>query len=330
MITSFPTIVRDLEQLELAAELLDRKTPTAARLALILIDNVMEGIAVRIIKHKFAVDAYVGRAVGFKYPPRTRKRITSDFDSKVSFLAVTDAGVVDREAAEAAKRIHSFRNESYHHVRYHEDVIEHVARKYFEYACRVCSRSHGNVMVDMSCNEPLFARHGFTDASQYPDGANSILACLAKGRSCEHNDLAQALAGNLSRRIGETIGQVDSLAKEPYGLPVEDTLRHIQFYANDRTERQVEADDRTTEWFQRRTREWEDELAAYQPHVKYTTLGKWCQSARALKNERQTSVLLAKYRNIDDQFTPIEDVVSDAVAAHEAYVDNEVNRMRGN
>ncbi len=39
---------------------------------------------------------------------------------------------------------------------------------------------------------------------------------------------------------------------------------------------------------------------------------------------------LTKYKCIDDSFTPIEDVVIDAGVAYDEYVNNEVDRMRGN
>ncbi len=218
MTTPLPTIIRDLEQLELAAEQLDRKTPAAARLALILTDNVMEGIGVRTIKHRFAFDAYVGRAMGFKYPPAKRKQIMSDFGSQMNFLATADVGFLSGDAADGFKRCHSFRNESYHHVRYHEDVIEPIARKYFEHVCEVCERSYGNIMMDMARTEPFLAKHGFTDVKQYADAVKVILTKLPSSRKCSHADLATSLADNLSRRIQRTIASVDSLAQEPYEL----------------------------------------------------------------------------------------------------------------
>lgn len=330
MATPLPTILRDLEQLELAAEQLDRKTPAAARLALILTDNVMEGIAVRIIKHKFAFDAYIGRAMGFKYPPAKRKRIMSEFGSQMNFLASADVAFLSNKAADGFKRCHSFRNESYHHVRYHEHVIEPIARKYFEHVCEVCQRSHGDIMMDMARTEPFLAKHGFIDVMQYADAVKAILTKLPSGRKCPHPDLAKSLADNLRHRIRRTIESVDSLAEEPYGLSPGETLRHVQFYAIDRMERNVEDDDGTAEWFQRREKEWEDELSAYNPPVKYTTLQKWNQSARTLKNESDIDVLLTKYKCIDDSLTPIEDVVTDAGVAYDEYVNNEVDRMCGN
>jgi hypothetical protein len=229
MTTPLKEIIRDLEQLELAADQLDKKTPAGARLALILTDNTVEGIAIRIAKHKFALDAYVGRAVGFKYPPSVREKISEDFGEKMKFLASQNVQFLSKKAASAFKVLHSFRNDSYHHWRYHEDVIEPIARKYFRLACDVYARSYGDILIDMGRTEPFMERYGFTEPLAYHEGAKAILAGFPTGKECSHQELAKALSDNLSRRVKDTIDQIDSLAEEPYQLAPEETFRRIQF-----------------------------------------------------------------------------------------------------
>ena len=49
-------IVKDIEQLEVAGDLIDKDAPTTSRLALFLIDNFAELIMNRIALYEFAIN----------------------------------------------------------------------------------------------------------------------------------------------------------------------------------------------------------------------------------------------------------------------------------
>lgn len=68
-------IVKDIEQLEVAGDLIDKNTPTTSRLALFLIDNFAELIMYRRALYEFAHDDQWKTMRSSKYSSEKRKDI---------------------------------------------------------------------------------------------------------------------------------------------------------------------------------------------------------------------------------------------------------------
>ena len=65
------TILPQFEQLEQAAELLDKCSPACARLALILVDNIAEVVMYQRARHEFAMDRAFGEVIRACAEPRS-------------------------------------------------------------------------------------------------------------------------------------------------------------------------------------------------------------------------------------------------------------------
>ena len=130
------TILPHFEQLEQAAELLDKCSPACARLALILVDNMAEVVMYQRTRDEFATDRAFSGSRPPKYLPNKRRDVLWDFDAKVNFVH-DDIRIIDADDAKFLKFGHTVRNEAYHKYEYHRDVIIPGARTYFGMVCRL-------------------------------------------------------------------------------------------------------------------------------------------------------------------------------------------------
>jgi len=87
-------IRKDVEQLEVAGELLDRDTPSTARLALFLIDNVAELMMYRRARCEFAKDSSWERVRTPRHAPKKKRDVLEYFSDKVNFF-VNDVKLVE-------------------------------------------------------------------------------------------------------------------------------------------------------------------------------------------------------------------------------------------
>ena len=80
-------IKKDIEQLEIAAELLDKNSPTGARLSLFLLDNLAELLMYNSVRMEFAWDDQFASVRPPKCSANKRRKIMDYFNDKVNFLA---------------------------------------------------------------------------------------------------------------------------------------------------------------------------------------------------------------------------------------------------
>ncbi|MDD3926191.1 MAG: hypothetical protein PHT33_05995 [bacterium] len=128
-----------VEQLDLAAEQLQRRLPAFARFALILTDNVMELVLHRHARQVMKRSALWGLSTLPKYSEKEKARVLGQrFDEKVKF-AKKDKVILPDEAA-FILICHSYRNQLYHQGLIHEGIIVDIAWHYHELVCSVIPR----------------------------------------------------------------------------------------------------------------------------------------------------------------------------------------------
>jgi hypothetical protein len=79
-------IKKDIEQLEEASHQLGKRTPTGARLALLLLDNLTELFMYKKVRLIFAQDSQFEPSLPPKHPISKREKILEHFNEKVNFL----------------------------------------------------------------------------------------------------------------------------------------------------------------------------------------------------------------------------------------------------
>jgi hypothetical protein len=261
------------------------------------------------------------------------------FNDKVNFL-LSEIAVIEADDAAFLKFGHSLRNEAYHKETYRYDVIIPATQTYLGIVCRLY---------------PLIRAGGFTWPLPLPEAESEFLKryaisgpfefsskdleriCdeVAAKRDCDPSQLAAALSRNLVRRLKEILGTdeetglLEYLARESTEdqTSIDDVLRRIMFVDSYVPET---GPPQTDEGFRRAIERWESEFAKFRPAVSVKTLRRWRQTAQSLASENNPGKVAERYTSIDLDFSPIEELVHQAVAEFDEWVNNEVDRMRGN
>jgi len=134
-------IKKHIEQLEEAARQLDKRTPTGARLALLLLDNVIELLMYD--KIIFSAHDYFLPVKPPMYRSKKTKDTTKEFTSMVTFLVESKREIdfdIDFDEGEVLKVGHIFRNEAYHNGIIRDQIILDITLHYFEVVCRLFPR----------------------------------------------------------------------------------------------------------------------------------------------------------------------------------------------
>jgi hypothetical protein len=95
-------IKKDIEQLEEASHQLSKRTPTGARLALLLLDNLAELFMYKKVRLIFVHDSQFEPSLTPKYPIGKREKILEHFNEKVNFL-VSETKDIEQDEGEVIK-----------------------------------------------------------------------------------------------------------------------------------------------------------------------------------------------------------------------------------
>ena len=306
-------IRKDIEQLQIAGDLIDRRTPTTARLALFLIDNVMELAMWRVVRLVFAYDSVPWRAEAPKYSASKRGKIKADFKKRVGFLC-EELGKIAASDAKVLRVGHDLRNESYHNGQVRDIVVGPLVQTYFQVACRLYpSLWLGDFAFSHHSEITSFLKEFGLDGSMIDqDVLRTICSRLAQGRACPTVDLANAIADHLTQRIEETMQCLNDLASARPGGAPGDALKWVQFH-----EAGIPAFERQRKTFAEWCQRVESEFAAFRPKVTLSTLQRWSAEAEQLRSARYAGPLVDTFWQIDVQFLPIENAVTEAILAYE-------------
>lgn len=321
------SIVPHLEQLEQAAKLLDKASPPYARLALILVDNVVEVAMYHRVRHEFAKDqAYHGFRPP-KYAPKKRHDVLENFNAKVNFVCA-QIDIIDTDNGRFLKFAHSLRNEAYHKDEYHKDVIVPVAQTYLGMACRVLPQvSTSSVVYSGSQSERTFLdRHGLPNAHDLlTGGLERICDQLAAKHTCELGELASALSRNLVRRIDAIIGTEEETGyletlidgQSQGGTDTDKVLKRILFVDGYQPNA---GPAQTDEEFRRAIKRWESEFAKFKSPASIKTLQKWRKTAHGLTAGVSPGKQAECYGSIEQDFSKIEEPVHQAIQEFDEWV----------
>ena len=194
------------------------------------------------------------------------------------------------------------------------------------------------VVSSLSQSEQAFLeQRGLSDSMDLLSGGlERICNELAHDRTCTPGDLAAALSLNLTRRIDEILGTdeetgfLETLMDGGGDRPtnINDVLKRILFVNS--YEAEARPGQPTDEEFRRAMKKWEREFEKFTPRASVETLRKWRATAQSLASENNPGKVAERYTSIDQDFSRIEELVHQAVQEFDEWVNNEVDRMRGN
>ena len=310
-----------IEQLEEAGRLLDKGTPTYARLALMLLDNLADVFMFTRIRHEFAFDSRSWRVGPPKYSAEKRKKIMAKFAKKVSFL-FAELQVLDFDDGEILKVGHQFRNEAYHRGEVREAIILDVVKSYLGVVGRLIPLLWTGSYAYSGDEVPRFLEKYGLDASHIDeDILGTLCTSILSGRTCTAEELAGTLSQDLLRRVEDFLEGLDILAQDGYiGGPSEEVLKGLQFHQYFLEEYQA-PDGNDHDSFVKYHKDRKEWLKAYRPPVTLAVIEHWKRKAERIHKCSRPGASLRDYSNLDRDIHPLEDLVDEAIAYCEMEID---------
>ncbi len=316
-------IVKDIEQLEVAGDLIDKKTPTSSRLALFLIDNFAELVMHKICLYEFARDDQWKNMKQCKYSAKKRNDLKNHFQSKINFI-VNDLNLIDDSDANVLRVGHALRNEAYHNGILRERIITPITRTYFQAICFIFPKlwlgSYGYTRPDEV--REFLERYGIHGDLITSSALNQICEKILNGRGSKERDLSRAISEDLVSRIQDIIDAIDYLSSEPGAMSPDEGLKWLQF----REEGGMEfGQSKNDEEFRQFWDEVKTKLAAFKPKVSLNTLRNWIKKAKKIESENDKGLILQKFWEIDKQFIKIENMVQEEVFRYDEYINSRIH-----
>lgn len=316
-------IKKNIEQLETAGELLDKDSPTTARLSLFLLDNLAELLMYNFARIELLKEDWIAGSMRAqpRYSTKKGSNVLRDFEDKVNFL-VQNVGKLDSLQDIILKVGHRLRNEAYHNGILRESIIIPVVHVYFQTVCELMPTLWTGIydFTDHTEVENFLKKYGQDSVLINRDNLGGICRTILKGRECDVSELARAVSNDLVSRIEETIEMIEGLASDQKRSP-EDVLKYIQFSEETDLEFGGKAESHE-EWLEFQ-REIEVRLAAFRPKVTLRKLQTWKKQAGKITSETSPGKILARFNQIDKPFVEkekIEDLVAEAVIKYEEHL----------
>jgi hypothetical protein len=317
-------IKRNIEQLEEAGYQIDKRTPTAARLGLLLVDNLAELLMYNRVRLEFARDSQLGRVTQPKYSSSKRKEVTEYFDKKVNFV-VSETKDIQEDDGEVLKVGHQLRNEAYHKGILRESIIGNVTATYFEVVCKVLPQFWSGWLAYSHPDEVtrFLQRFDIQGSTIDWDILGKVCGFLLKGRACTISSLCESLSDDLVHRIQETwegLAYLASNSHEP-STP-ENTLKEMQVF------KKLEADysfPQTNKGGRDFWKTYKELMRSYKPPISPNTFEGWKRRAISLKSETMSGKAMRKFADIDRVLLPIEMEVSEAVFQFDEMINAQIH-----
>ncbi|WP_242907588.1 hypothetical protein [Actinomadura terrae] len=329
-------------QMEEAKRLVTIDTVPHLRLALILLDNVVELSMQRMATQIFYLEQPVANMAdnfrrGLKHPgadlteeqvqaireqisdmeqrftsKTRRKKVLGSFGGKVDFLI--EKGKLPSEIKPVLHKLHGYRNETYHRDQHRREILAPAAMVYFDSACDMFGIFRPIVAGTSSDIGPELKKFIEEDVRHfnpaYFDLPEKIAETLRAEIGLDTHKVAEALSEHLLARIETFIEELEYAN----GFMDEegDVLRYVQrqredlsFFANPKE-------------FHKRSFP-----------VTYETIAGWRTAAAEVRSMQDKHELLSKYGLIEDEFEPLETAVQNVVANIERSIDIQIDAALG-
>ena len=354
-----------LEQLEVCRELLRSGSPAKARMAVILLDGLLDALLYRRLEalYRASEDPMTRRDMD-PYPKKVRREARLNFARRIELAQEStyydelwggSGAVVDEDDAAILLVGHSYRNNAYHRDTHNPAVIDLVGKTLFAAVARVFTRAQSASwgLSNSAERQAVLARLGVKDDGSltYRDAAAQAAETLGAGLDVHVEALGDALAEDLGVRsdeaaeladyLPETANELDvSLARyevwskhaadddllelaarmEPFTRARREGLRSIP------DDYVLEAKDATRAYIER-MRELE---RTSETRVSLSLIDQARETADRLRAGSSVAAVMTDYHATDNDLSLLEEYLADAVAAYDTYINEEIDRHRGN
>jgi len=318
-----------VEQLEEAATHLDRNTPTGARLALILVDNLAE-LSLR----RYALSVLEEKADGLMgepstYTQGTLKKIRRYFGEALNFV-LREGNVLTPDEWLVFKIGHEFRREAYHRGLLRENLTIPVAWTYLGTFSNVSERlSGGNCRYDYNSQSDInrfLTAHGFRaiptedHSAWFSECCPAFASIAAKVRGKGQPSLTELkviLQNDLHRRLKDIDELLRYYVMNSVDVRVvphtpDGCLKWLLFWRDDVPDGKPVF----------------DRLRDYPEPVTERTLARWGRGADSIQQSSGPGDALRRFNDIDRELSLVHEAVKEGAARLGEHWENQLDEMR--
>lgn len=220
-----------IQQLDLAITQLEEGSPSYARFALILIDNIVELLIHKYCEHIVMMDEHSSRWLPAQYSVKQREDARGQrFDRKVK-LCKFAGKFTDDQAAEIII-LHQYRNEQYHTGLTNDDVIWDLAWHYHQIATK-CFVDLVTMysLVSSTVMTPAVEKHAGKNAERLMMRLDEIAESLNSSKPPRRRKLQVALSELAIKKVEDMEYNLDFLVtNDPNERPELECVVDLQFY----------------------------------------------------------------------------------------------------
>ncbi len=330
-------LYRTIVQLEESKRFIIDGDVAHLRLALILLDNAVEAMMMRVIDDKLRNARLCARLLE-TFPagpldvegealrqdlrakviqPRRQKKIERYFGEKLRFLS-EHCRCLPLPAARALGQLHKYRNEIQHRDRIRVGSIRPAVLVLFDIAADLLVNLRQGATVWASDEDRgCLRRYGFSDTSavEIDELRARIATELRSGLPLDIVGIRAALVTHLTDRLEEMNDQLVFVATNgTIGPDPSHTLKAIQFWHLRQPVSHVEDD---------------LEFQAFVPPHNLDSFAKWRSDVEKLNSLEDRLSMFGQFATIEDEFEPLEMLIEDVASAIDAQIQFEIDRRRG-
>lgn len=322
-------------QLEETKRLIEINRVPQLRLALILLDSAIELVLHRTVNTQLSyepvqilanyrrakesgrydedLDTTIQELEGLVTSQTQRKKLDS-FDPKIDFLI--RSGDLAAEIGPVIKKLHKYRNETYHRDQHREAVLRPAVLIYFDAACTVLSAYRTGIMSIDSDIGPEFGKYVDARGPLYTDVfelAGTVARQLRDALGLDLKAVRNALSDHLTARLDTLDSDIKFIEQNvDRELTREDVIRMAQVADGD-MEAILDLEvlrNRIFRYSDRDIIKWRTEII--------------CLLSIANKHE-----MFAKFAAIEDEFEPLELKVHEDVSRLDHAIQMQIDEYRG-
>lgn len=322
-----------LEQLDLALEHLTKDDANNARFGLMLTDNVVELALHQLAKDKKnELTMFSFRRENYKDAAALDEALGRRFEPKVKFAKLL--GKLSDEIGESVSIFHTFRNEVYHIGVQHAAVLPTLATFYFSVACQFME-GYSPPFLSWGSNQkiPERARKYFSGDELFPGTTQQFQsACSSLGNAAGRtpDSVAGVLADHMSQIVEEQDAAIDLISTGgPHKTSRDGAVIDCQAWPLAFSE-EGKKFGQENGWPGGSILDFVEWIAKNFPlKFRRDPIPAWRKRVRTLRCEGNPHIVLKKYRSFMDQTADIREGIIDAARQVEAYIDEQIQRMRG-
>lgn len=328
-----------VEQLDRANDELADGSAIAGRLALILIDNVVELLMHRrcegIFQREAALDPDPAKSGQYSRAARVRV-LGQRFDEKYKFLL--REGNLSQQELDFVRICHNIRGEAYHAGLTHDAFIRSLAAEYHTLACLLVARLQNSWRTSGSSDQfgPRIEKHLRAGPGRLADRylgtpVEDIAESLNASRSPPDIRLQDALADALSTRLDSIESNLQFLVDDTPGGKgnAEDELIEAQRWVDLFSGIPLDVQERTDEYSAYVLNRRQDMDASWEPTLRSLPMMSWRARAEGTRVAKIMSAL-TRYEQLSKDIEYIEGVLDSAASTLSAHIDTQIDSAREN